>query len=137
SGCILGEFVTTYLTNTGGNPDTSYKFLNTVDTASVIREYFYENCRNRYAQTRLTDGDLIAGRDMANEGSIRAFFNSLYGALADDALVQAGTAARKDFNDNLSLTISVATGTVTFAMAPLLVSQSRAFIGTTQINFGS
>lgn len=136
SGVILGEFVTTYLTNGAGNPDTSYKFLNTVDTASVIREYFYENSRARYAQTRLTAGDLVAGRDMANESSIRAFCNRLYGALSKEVLVQAGSVAQKDFDDNLVIVTTVSTGTATITMAPLLVSQLRAIIGTIQINFG-
>jgi phage tail sheath gpL-like len=136
NGTIFGPFVTTYLTDTAGNPDTSYKYLNTVDTASVIREFFFENYRSRYAQTRLTDGDLVAGRDMANEGSIRAFSGTLYDSLADDALVQKGVGAKKDFNDNLVVSVDVSTGTVTVTMAPLLVGQLRVILGTIQINFG-
>ena len=133
---IFGEFVTTYLTNTAGNVDTSYKFLNTVDTASVIREFIYENCRQRYAQTRLTDGDLVQGRDMANGSSIRAFLNELYDELAEDVLVQSGTTAKKNFNDNLVITTNISTGTATIAMAPLLVTQLRVILGTIQVNFG-
>ena len=137
NGTIFGEIVTTYLTDTAGNPDTSYKFLNTVDTASLIREFFFENFKSRYAQTRLTDGDLLPGRDMANESSIRAFCHELYDELADDALVQKGTDAKKDFNDNLSITLTLSEGKVTINMAPLLVSQLRIVIGTIQINFGN
>lgn len=136
NGTIFGEFVTTYLTDTAANPDTSYKFLNTVDTASIIREFFFANLKNRYAQTRLTNGDLVVGRDMANEASIRAFMNRLYQELANQALVQKGQAAAADFNLNLSISIDLASGTVTFAMAPLLVSQLRVMLGTIQINFG-
>lgn len=136
NGVILGEFVTTYLTDEAGNPDTSFKFLNTVDTSSVIREFYYENSRSKYSQTRLTDGDLIAGRDMANAASIRAFYNELYQELAEDALVQAGTTAQKDFNDNLVIETNISTGTATVSMAPLLVTQLRAIIGTIQVNFG-
>jgi phage tail sheath gpL-like len=136
NGTIFGEFVTTYLTDTAGNPDTSYKFLNTVDTASVIREFYFENYKSKYAQTRLTDGDLIAGRDMANESSIRAFTKQLYDELAEDALVQAGSTAKKDFDTNLIISADISTGTVTINMAPLLVTQLRAIIGTIQINFG-
>ena len=80
---------------------------------------------------------MIAGRDMANEGSIIAFSNELYEELAEDALVQAGTAAKKDFNDNLVVDVAVRTGTVTITMAPLLVTQLRVILGTIQINFGS
>lgn len=137
NGTIMGEMVTTYLTDTAGNPDTSYKYLNTVDTASLIREYFFENCKRRYAQTRLTDGDLLPGRDMANEPSIRAFCGELYDELADETLVQKGTAAKKDFNDNLVITVTVADGSVKIDMAPRLVSGLRTIIGTIQVNFGN
>ena len=133
---IFGEFVTTYLTDTAGNPDSSYKFLNTVDTASAIREFFFVNLKSRYAQTRLTNGDLVVGRDMANEASIRTFMNRLYQELADQALVQKGQAATADFNLNLAIVIDLSAGTVTFSMAPLLVSQLRVILGTIQINFG-
>jgi phage tail sheath gpL-like len=136
NGTVFGEFVTTYLTDTAGNADDSFKFVNIVDTASIIREFFFENYKNQYAQTRLTDGDLIAGRDMANEASIRAFSNELFDELAEQALVQAGSDAKKDFDDNLVITVTVRTGTVSVDMAPLLVTQLRAILGTIQINFG-
>jgi phage tail sheath gpL-like len=136
NGTIFGEFVTTYLTDTAANVDDSYKYLNTVDTASVIREFYFTNLRSRYAQTRLTDGDLVAGRDMANESSIRAFCNQLYDELAEEALVQRGQAAKESFNDNLVITVDVRNGSATINMAPLLVSQLRVILGTIQINFG-
>jgi len=137
NGTIMGEFVTTYLTDTAGNPDTSYKYLNTVDTASLIREFFFVNFKRRYAQTRLTDGDLLPGRDMANEASIRAFCSELYDELADEALVQKGVAAKKDYLDNLDIVVTVADGKVEVYQSPLLVSQIRLVIGTIQINFGN
>jgi phage tail sheath gpL-like len=136
NGAIMGEFVTTYLTDAAANADDSYKFLNTVDTASVIREFFFTNFKSRYAQTRLTNGDLLPGRDMANASSIRAFCNQLYDELANTALTQLGAAAKKDYNDNLSISLSLSTGTATVDMAPLLVTQLRVIIGTIQINFG-
>lgn len=136
NGTIFGQMVTTYLTDNAGNPDTSYKFLNTVDTASLIREFFFENCKRRYAQTRLTNGDLIAGRDMANSASIRAFMNELYDELADDTLTQKGTAAKKDFNDNLVIETDISAGSATINAAPLLVTQLRVILGAIQINFG-
>ena len=69
-----------------------------MDTASIVREFFFVNLKSRYAQTRLTDGDLVAGRDMANEASIRTFCNKLYDNLADEVLLQKGTPAKKDYN---------------------------------------
>lgn len=136
NGSIFGEMVTTYLTDVAGNPDTSYKFLNTVDTASVNREFFFQNYKNRYAQTRLTDGDLIAGRDMVNEPAFRAFTNELYDELAEVALVRSGSVAKKNFNDNLLIAVDTSTGKVTVNMAPELVTQLRVILGTIQINFG-
>jgi phage tail sheath gpL-like len=133
---IFGEFVTTYLTDNAGNDDSSFKFVNTVDQESVIREFFFSNYKNRYSQTRLTDGDLRAVRDMANEASIRAFSGELYDELADETLVQAGSVAKKDFEDNLVIVATISTGQVSVDMAPLLVSQLRSMIGTIQVNFG-
>jgi len=133
---ILGQTVTTYLTDIAGNDDDSYKYLNTIDTASVIREFFFANTKSRYAQTRLTDGDLIPLRDMANESSIRAFLNQLYDELAENVLVQAGSAAKKDFNDNLIISVDVRNGNASISCAPLLVTQFRVALGTIQINFG-
>lgn len=136
NGTIMGPMVTTYLTDTGGNPDTSYKYFNFVDTASANREFFVNNYRDKYAQTRLTDGDLIAGKDMANEASIRAFSGELYDELAEEALTQAGAAAKRDFMDNLIVSLNLTTGTATITAAPLMVSQLRVFLGTIQVNFG-
>lgn len=134
---IFGEFVTSYLTDNAGNPDTSFKFVNTVDQESVIREFYFANYKNRYSQTRLTDGDLIAGYDMVNEASFRAFSGELYDELAAVALTQAGSAAKKDFEDNLVVVLTLSSGQIAVDMAPLLVSQLRVIIGTIQVNFGS
>lgn len=142
---IMSAMVTTYLTDGGGNPDESYKYLNFVDTISTIREFIVVNCKSRYAQTRLTDGDLEAGLDMANEGSIRTFLKRLYGLLAKDGLTQKGavtvdgvaTTGVKDFMDNLIVAVSVSTGTVTITAAPLMVTQLRAILGTIQVKFSS
>ncbi len=133
---IFGDMITTYLTDNAGNPDSSYKFLNTVDTASVIRETYFVNYKDKYAQTRLTNGDLVAGRDMANVASIRAFSLEVYRSLASSGLVQLGRDAEQDFLDNLSISLDLATGTATINMAPLLVTQLRAIVGTIQVNFG-
>lgn len=133
---IFGEFVTTYLTNSIGAADDSFRYLNTVDTISVIREFYFENLRTEYAQSRLTDGDVVAGRDIVNAADIRAFCNELYDELATMALVQRSIEAKRDYNQNLVITTNVRTGTATINQAPLLVSQLRALLGTIQINFG-
>ena len=137
TGTILSTQVTTYLTDGAGNPDTSFKFLNTVDQSSAIREFYFENLKARYAQHRLTEGALIPGRAMANKASIRTFCSQLYIALADEAITQSGQAALQDYRDTLSVIVDLAAGKVTIDQKPLLVSQLRVILGTIQINFGS
>lgn len=133
---ILGQQVTTRLTDTAGNPDTTFKFLNAVDSSSIIREFFFENNKARYAQARLSDGDLVAGRSIQNEASIRAFQKELYVFLSDLAITQRGGPAVKDFDTNLVVTVSVATGSVTINSAPLQVGQLRIVLGAIEVNFG-
>ncbi len=137
TGTILSTQVTTYLTDGPGNPDTSFKFLNTVDQSSSIRAFYFENLKARYAQHRLTTGALVPRRAMANEASIRAFCSELYSSLADEAVTQAGQVALQDYRDNLSVILDLASGSVTIDQKPLLVSQLRVILGTIQINFGS
>lgn len=137
SGMVLGNVVTTSLTDGSGNDNTSFKFLNTVDTAAAIRDAFDVNCRSRYAQTRLTDGDLIAGRDMANQASIEAFTEEIHQSLADDTLIQAGEASLSDFKQNGRIvTLDLAAGRVSIDIAPLFVSGVRVIVGSVTVNFG-
>ena len=74
---------------------------------------------------------------MANRESIVAFSLEVYKSLATSGLVQTGQTAERDFLDNLSVTLDIAEGAVTINMAPLLVTQVRAIIGTIQVNFGA
>lgn len=136
---IAGEVVTTYKTDTAGNPDVSYKYLNYVDTASNAREYFYNNLRARFAQSRLTAGDVIKGRDMANDITIEAYTTKLYQDLsgADYVLLQAGEDALKFFKLNLSVTLDLASGTATVQMTVPLVTQLREILATMKIAFST
>lgn len=134
---IAGEVVTTYKNDSAGNPDISFKYLNYVDTASNAREYFFNNLKARFAQSRLTTGDVIEGRSMANEGVIRAFMLGLYDDLSgvDFVLLQAGETARKYFNSNMTIAIDLANGKVTIQMKVPLVTQLRTIVATMQIAF--
>lgn len=129
---VVGDVVTTYLTDAGGNPDLTFKYLNTVDTISAIREFFFNNSQIRFAQTVLTDGDITGPGRMANVQSIRSFYNGLYQTLggANFGLVQAGSTSQRFFNDNLQIALDILTGTVTISCAVLLVGQLRAINGT-------
>lgn len=110
---ILGPAVTTFTTDSGGNVNPSFHYLNYVDTGSVCREIIYNTLRATFAQSRLTEGDLIPGRSMANAVSIKAELLRIYRTLADQALTQSGRAAESFFAEQTNVTVSLATRTVT------------------------
>lgn len=139
TGIILGQALTTYQTDSASNPDVSFKFLNYVDTASNAREYFFNNLKSRFAQSRLTTGDVIAGRDQANAETIAAYVEKLYQDLSgpDFVLVEAGETAIKFFKDNLTVVIDTSQGLATITMIVPIVTQLREILATMQISFGT
>tara|TARA_Y100000310_G_scaffold320268_1_gene376549 strand:+ start:9909 stop:11450 length:1542 start_codon:yes stop_codon:yes gene_type:complete len=136
---IAGEIVTTYLTDSGGNTDETFKFLNYVDTASQVREYFFNNLRARFGQSRLTDGDTQPGRDMANAQVIQSFCKRLFQDLTgiDFVLLEAGEEALQFFIDNLIIAIDTQTGTATIQMTVPLVTQLRTLNADIKIAFST
>ena len=131
TGVIMAEVFTTYKTDNAGNPDKSYRFLNTVDTVSLIREYFWNNFKQRFAQTRLTLGDLVEGRPMANPSAVFTFSTKLYNDLtgSDFALTQAGEAALQAFKENLVITFDMVEGLVYVEanVVPIVVQYRETF----------
>lgn len=117
----------------------SFRFLNFVDTISGVREYFFNNLKARYAQTRLTLGDLVSGVNMANENSIKAFMGGLYQDLSGSAfvLVAAGEDAFRFFKQNLTVTIDLELGKATVFARVILVTQLREIEGSIQIAFST
>jgi len=139
NGIISGEVVTTYKTDVAGNPDISFKYLNYVDTASQAREYFYNNYRARFAQSRLTEGDVLKGRDMANSTVIRSYSKRLYQDLSgvDFVLLESGEDALNFFNTNLIIAIDKSLGKVTIQKTVILVTQLREIAATMKIAFST
>lgn len=133
---ISDEIVTTRKTDVAGNPETTFKFLNSVDTSSVIREFYFNNNRARFAQSRLTEGDLVPNRAIANQAVIEAFQTSLYQSLAG-LLTQSGEAALVFYKENLTVTLDVLNGKVTITMKVPIVGQVRQILGTIQIVFST
>ena len=124
---VLSEVVTTYKTDNTGTPDISWKYLNYVDTMSTIREYLVSNLRKKYAQTRLTDGNIIAGKAIANKGMVKATFIKLYNDLAKMALTRLGV--DKFVNENLTIEDDLTTGTITINAKLPIVTQLRTIDG--------
>lgn len=136
---IVGEVVTTYKNDSAGNPDISFKYMNYVDTASNSREYFFNNLKARFAQSRLTEGDVLRGRDMANDLTIINFCEKLYQDLAgpDFVLLQAGETAQQFFKDNITVTLDLSLGRATVNMIVPLVTQLREILATMKIAFST
>lgn len=142
---IAGEVVTTYKTDSAGNPDPTFGFLNFVDTASAIREYYVNNYRSRYAQFRLTAGALIRGRDSANSDSLAAFAAELNSDLGspDFALTQTGVGTLNDvqvdfdreFRNNVVVTLDLVAGKAIIAIKVFIIVQLRIIQIPIQIAF--
>ena len=113
----------------------SFKYLNYVDQASNVREYFHNNLRETFKNSRLTEGDLIPGYTMANAGSIRAEVMKLYGELSDFALVPSGETARKAFLAKLEIEIVEIQGLVNITMLDPVITQLREIDATMQLTF--
>lgn len=128
---IAGEMVTTYKTDSAGNVDPTFKTLNNVDSSSNVREFFFNNLKSRFAQSRLTEGDLVASRSITNEDNIFAALIEFYVTLSGEGFVltQAGETAKQLFIDNTIVTVDLSTGTATAAMNKVpIVTQLRNII---------
>lgn len=136
---LIGEVKTTYTEDDGAQADPTFGFLNYVDTASGVREYFFNNLKARFAQSRLTEGAVSRGRDMANATIIRAYCEKLYQDLAGASyvLTQDGETAFKFYKTNLVITLTLVTGTVAIQMEVPIVTQLRTITATIRIAFST
>jgi phage tail sheath gpL-like len=136
---ISNEAVTTYKTNTLGNPDVTFKFLNYVDTLSITREYIFNNLKADFSQHILTTGQLIDGRPMVNkEGFIAqmmGYYATLSGFNGDNSygVLRKGNAEKEAFRNalNESVVINLSEGKITAESIANIVTQVREII----INF--
>ncbi len=142
---ITGEVVATYKTDSAGNADPTFGFLNYVDTTSAIREYFVNNYRSKYSQFRLTAGALIRGRDSANANSLATFAAELNSDLGspDFALTVTGVGTVNDvqfdfdklFRDNVVITLDLVAGQAIIAIKAFVIVQLRIIQIPIQIAF--
>jgi len=134
---ILGEVVTTKKTDAAANPEKTFKFLNAVDAASVAREFFFNNLRARFRQSRLVEGPIQPGRSMANQIIIETELDKLYTELSgpDFVVTEAGEAALQFFKTNRTVTIDKINGAVAIDMQTPIVTQLRTILANMQIAF--
>tara|TARA_R110000744_G_scaffold196160_4_gene315386 strand:+ start:1997 stop:3604 length:1608 start_codon:yes stop_codon:yes gene_type:complete len=136
---IVGEVSTTLKTDPSGNPDPSFKYLNYVDTISASREYFFNNYKKRFAQSRLTQGAMQQGRDMINQIGFEAYTDRLYSdqTRSELLLLQDGQEAINYFKANRIVSLDMLTGTINVNMKVPIISQVRNIIGTVEISFST
>ncbi len=136
---VSGEIVTTEKTDAAGNPDPTFKVLNSRDTAVEVREFFTNNYRSRFSQSRLTVGDVVKGREIANELVIRSFTMRLFQILrsSEFELLVDGEEALAFFEDNLFIVINPAEGEAVIQMITPIVPQLRNIIATMKVSFGA
>ena len=136
---IMGEMLTTRKTDAASNPETTFRFMNAVDTSVTVRELMFNNLKAEYAQSRLTGGDLVPNRNIANKESIEAFIDGLYLTFSgeDFVLTQAGKDAIRFFKQNRSITLDLDDGKATLIAKVPVVTQLREFIAALQITFST
>ena len=132
---IMGPVVTTWTTDDAGNDNDSFHYLNFVDTGGVAREIFHRTLKSVYAQSRLTEGDLIPGRSMANAESIKSELLRIYRVLAQIALVQDGREAESFFAQNTDVVVNLAQRSVTITGPLPIVTQIGSINYTLQLAF--
>jgi phage tail sheath gpL-like len=132
---IMGPVTTSWTTDQAGNLNPSFKYLEYVDTGSICREIFMNVLKATYAQSRLTQGDLVEGRSFANAASIEAKLLSIYKTLSLAGLVQAGREAEKYFTKGTVVTIDMALGKATVYGPLPIVTQLRRINYTLQFSF--
>lgn len=133
---ISNEAVTTYKTDTLGNADVTFKYLNYVDTLTIVREYVFDNLKSDFSQHILTTGQLIGGRPMVNQegfvAKMMGYYATLSGINGDNSyvLLRAGEEERKAFKQALedSVVITLSTGTITVESIANIVTQVRDLI---------
>lgn len=134
---IMGEVVSTYKFNGLGQPDTSFKYLNYIRTGYLALEIYFKTLKADYSQSRLTEGNVVPGRAMANKETIEAKYTNIFQLLGgpDFVLVQSGAEAEKFFYRELSITLDLASGEITSSGQLPIVTQAREFNMTFQMAF--
>lgn len=134
---IVGQVVTTWINDAAGNADDTWKFLNWRDSHGIIREFFVLNFRQRFAQHRLSTGDVVPGKAIATADVLRSFALKLYDQLTDDAITVAGRQARAYFDQNMTITLEPELRRATINADVPMVSQLGEILGSIKFSFNT
>lgn len=137
---VVSRVVTTYKTDTLGQADTTFKYLNLVDTGSAVRSLYFDNYKQRFAQTRLSTGDVQPNSAMVNTDTISAYSVGLYVTFSDQQflLTVAGDGSLSFYKSNLVVEITnFNLGQVRVQMKILIVTQLRDIVMPIVIAFST
>lgn len=84
----LGDIYTTYKIDESGNSDNTYKYLNNVDIALNVREYFFNAIKSRTKQSTLATGVALSNRGQLSVDSIKTLLIGVYQDLIGFGIVQ-------------------------------------------------
>ncbi len=142
---ITDQVVTTYKKNGAGENDVSFKYLNYVHTGMEIYEYFLDNLRNDYSQSRLSDGQIKLSTKVTitNKGDIQTSLLKYLDEMGNDGLAPKGKVTIDDvtqtvnafFIQNLKITDALPLGKVIVAMSMPIVTQLRTIALDMQLAF--
>lgn len=126
----LGSMVTFYKKNPSGLDDNTYHYLNSVDSAMVISEYFFLNLKNLTSQSRFTPDAISAGAyDIYNKENLLNELVSLYQDLSEMQITKAGSAYINAFKQSVNIDIlNDDTKTINISGTVEAVGQIRSII---------
>jgi len=133
----INKQLTTYKLDNAGNVDKTYQSVNTLDTMSIVREYFFRNIKKDFAQHALTSGQVVANRKMVNKDSFIATLCEYYRELSglanvntNYALLVASNEALAYFKDfiNKSIVVNLQEGSIIADSSAKIVSQLETII---------
>ena len=125
---------TTYKTDDQGQPDNSFKFLNFIDTLTLVREFMFNNFKfDDAVQHSLTDSEQVISPVTLNAeeivGIFVGYYNTLSGIGGDKrfTLLKAGGAEQSAFKEAIeeSLTIDLTVGKIEAQLIAEILSQLR------------
>jgi phage tail sheath gpL-like len=136
---LMGEIKTTRKTDAVGNAETFLQNLEAVDTASAAAEYFFNNIKSDFVQSRLTNGALSRGHALVNPKSFKAKMIEYYNRLAseDYLLLEDSETARAKFEDEMTVEFDLGLGKITMSGDLDIVSQLRKVIAVLSFGYSS
>lgn len=131
-GLVLGEMVTTYKKDGAGLADETFHYLNAIDCTFAVQQYFFDQLKSRFAQSRATAGAVV-GSGVSNPALVASYLDTLYTELAEQKVVQGGSAALQAFKANRTVTLSGNVYTVNAKVA--IMAQFRQISGVVTISY--